>query len=134
MAGENPGGCPPKFRGKRGPERSARRLAAEAAGLSRHQLRTALSIGAIPLERFEELVEGENPPTVTALAEMGRAISSGWRGQPAEHPRAMEVKALARRVARLVRLRASPDRLSAECTAIAQELVALSSPDTDMEI
>lgn len=51
--------------------RSPRWEAAKAAGLSRRQMITALRVSNIPDHIFEELVEGNEPPIVTALARMG---------------------------------------------------------------
>jgi hypothetical protein len=51
---------------------SDRDLARIAAGLSRHQAKTAVSVSNVPRARFEREVEGDNPPSVTKLAEMGR--------------------------------------------------------------
>ena len=65
---ENPSGRPNKFRGKRGPERSAGRQAAEAAGMSRHQFYQAMKIAEIPDDEFDAMVESDSPPTITALA------------------------------------------------------------------
>jgi len=72
MSDENPSGRPDKFRGKRGPERSARRQAAEAAGMSRHQMHQALRLASIPADEFDRLIEGDDPPTLTELAARGR--------------------------------------------------------------
>ena len=43
------------------------RKAAEAAGLSRGQTWRALQVASIPEDDFEEMIESEEPPTVTAL-------------------------------------------------------------------
>ncbi len=51
--------------------RSPRWEAAKAAGLSRRQMITALRVSNIPDHIFEELVDGDEPPTVTALARVG---------------------------------------------------------------
>jgi hypothetical protein len=48
------------------------REAAEQAGLSRHQQVTAVRVANVPAEQFEKAVESDEPPTVTALAEMGK--------------------------------------------------------------
>ena len=49
----------------------------EATGLmSRHQIRQALAVAAIPREDFERMVESD-VPTVTELARVGRALSCG---------------------------------------------------------
>ena len=65
---ENPSGRPDKFRGKRGPEKSDRRKAAEAAGMSRHQMYQAMKVADIPEDDFERLIEDDDPPTLTELA------------------------------------------------------------------
>jgi hypothetical protein len=51
---------------------SPRQQAAHNAHLSERQRKTAMRINSIPRERFEALVESENPPTSTQLAEMGK--------------------------------------------------------------
>lgn len=50
----------------------SQRQAAAEAGLSRDQQVTAVRVANIPAEAFERAVESEKPPTVTALADMGR--------------------------------------------------------------
>jgi hypothetical protein len=45
---------------------------AEDAGLSLRQKRTALRVANVPEAEFEELIESEDPPTVTQLAEHGK--------------------------------------------------------------
>lgn len=62
---------PVRVHNKSGPQRSATRLAAEAAGMSRHQMYQAIRISSIDEAEFEHLVESENPPTITSLAEIG---------------------------------------------------------------
>src|SRR5579871_5999834 len=57
--------------GREGTLPISRKRAAKAAGLSEHQRKTALRVAAVPEETFEKAVEGENPPTVTQLAELG---------------------------------------------------------------
>jgi hypothetical protein len=59
---ENPGGRPPEF---------SRTQAAQDAGLSDHQRKTALRIANIPEPQFEDAVEGVKPPTITDLAARG---------------------------------------------------------------
>ena len=49
-----------------------RSQAATEAGLSKRQKDTALRVANIPKEEFEALVESDDPPTVTALAEIGK--------------------------------------------------------------
>jgi hypothetical protein len=49
----------------------SRAQAANDAGLSLHQKREALRMAKIPEAEFEEAIESDDPPTVTALAERG---------------------------------------------------------------
>jgi hypothetical protein len=59
-----------------------RREVAEAAGVSFGQQKTAVRVANIPAEQFEAAVESDKPPTVTALAEMGkqsRPLPEGFR-------------------------------------------------------
>ena len=49
-----------------------RQSAADAAGLSEHQRKTALRVANIPKKEFEELVESDDPPTIEQLAERGK--------------------------------------------------------------
>lgn len=49
-----------------------RKKALSEAGFSTYQQRTISRIGAIPEERFERLVESDDPPTLSKLAEIGR--------------------------------------------------------------
>lgn len=44
---------------------------AKEAGLSRDQTVTALRVNSVPRDQFEQMVESDNPPTVTELAELG---------------------------------------------------------------
>ena len=48
-----------------------RREAGANAGLSSNQVKTAVRVANVDGEVFEAAVEGENPPSVTALAEQG---------------------------------------------------------------
>lgn len=54
-----------------GPKVYTRKEAAEDAGLSERQQKTAVRVANIPEEDFEAKVESDSPPTVTALAEQG---------------------------------------------------------------
>jgi hypothetical protein len=45
--------------------------AARAAGISKRFKDTALRVASIPKELFEQLIESDNPPNVTALAALG---------------------------------------------------------------
>jgi len=46
--------------------------AADEAGLSEHQAKTAVRVANVPADEFEKAVESDSPPTVTKLAEMGK--------------------------------------------------------------
>jgi hypothetical protein len=59
-----------------------RREAASHAGLSERQKVTALRLAALPAPKFEALIEGDSPPTVTQLAELGRATRSAQAPTP----------------------------------------------------
>jgi len=50
----------------------SRTQAAEDAGMSDWQRKTALRVANVPRDEFEAAVESENPPTVTQLAEQGK--------------------------------------------------------------
>jgi hypothetical protein len=49
----------------------SRTKAAQEAGLSKRQEKTAVRVANVPEEEFEAQVESDSPPTVTALAEQG---------------------------------------------------------------
>ena len=49
----------------------SRKQAATAAGLSERQRKTALRVASVPEPQFIAVVESENPPTVSKLAEIG---------------------------------------------------------------
>jgi hypothetical protein len=67
----NPGGRPPNTREGALPSLT-REQAAEDAGLSEHQRKTALRVANVDPEVREALIESNNPPTITELAEMGK--------------------------------------------------------------
>ena len=89
---KNPSGRPDKFRGKRGPERSERRKIMEDAGMSRHQMYQAMQVASIPEDEFEQLVESQEPPSITELARIGR----GEQSKPKPSPRDAATKAIAK--------------------------------------
>ena len=60
------------FRGKRGPERGPVRKIAEAAGMSRDQMYSALALASMPEADFAALVEADTPPTLTELVRIAR--------------------------------------------------------------
>jgi hypothetical protein len=84
---ENLSGRLNKFRGKRGPERSAARQITEAAGMSRHQFYQARQIARIPEDEFERLIEGAEPPSITELARIGRGEQSKPKPPPVDAAR-----------------------------------------------
>lgn len=104
------GGCPPvDF------QAPTRKEAARDAGLSEHQQKTALRVAAVPEKEFKMLVEGDDPPTVTALAEIGKKarpiqdeplIKLG-RQHPVECEMATTVQDQVRALADLARLHAA---------------------------
>lgn len=49
----------------------SRKLAAQEAGLSTHQQKTALRVANVPKPQFESVVESDAPPTITRLAAIG---------------------------------------------------------------
>jgi hypothetical protein len=53
------------------PTRLTQRQAADAAGLSKDQEVTAVRVANVPAADFEAALEGDDPPTVTHLAELG---------------------------------------------------------------
>lgn len=57
--------------GGRTPIAQTRTSAAQEAGLSEWQQKTAVRVANVPAEQFEAVIESEKPPTVTKLAEIG---------------------------------------------------------------
>jgi hypothetical protein len=68
----DPGGRPAKTQDGAVPSLT-RAQAAEAAGLSERQRKTALRVASVPFEEFERIIESVSPPTITELAERGTA-------------------------------------------------------------
>ena len=58
------------------------RAAAKQAGMSKDQQVQAVRVARVPDEAFEAQVEGNEPPTVTALAEQGRKIAPKAEAPP----------------------------------------------------
>ena len=87
--------------------------AAESAGLSEHQRKTALRVASVPDDDFERQVESESPPTVTALAEQGKKplLNLGEKS-PADFRMATEAIASLRRFAEFARSH-DPSRVAA---------------------
>ena len=50
------------------------------AGLAEHQRKTALPVACVPDPDFEEAIEADEPPTITALAQHGRRAPNEWDG------------------------------------------------------
>lgn len=81
-----------------------RTQAAEQAGLSERQRKTALRVANVPEQDFNQSVESDNPPTVTTLAEMGKQskpkplVDLGGIN-PADYARATEAQGTLRRFA-----------------------------------
>ena len=48
-----------------------RKQAAAEAGMSHHQMHTALRVANVPAQDFEAQVESDKPPTLSALASQG---------------------------------------------------------------
>jgi hypothetical protein len=67
----NKGGRPRETQGGTSPSLT-RTQAARDAGLSDDQRKTALRVHNVPRDEFETAVDGDDPPTVTALAERGK--------------------------------------------------------------
>jgi hypothetical protein len=60
-------------RRKEGDRLSSQREVADAAGMSEHQQKQAVRVANVPTQEFERLIDSNDPPTVTALAEQGTA-------------------------------------------------------------
>lgn len=71
------------------------REAAEAAGLSKRQQVTAVRVANVPAEHFEKAVESDRPPTVTALAEMGKQSRPEPTAAPSPAPEPLPPSATA---------------------------------------
>jgi hypothetical protein len=75
--------------------------AAEQAGMSLHQQRTAVRVANVPADQFEQAVESAEPSTVTALAEMGKqsrpasATTSSPVPEPSPPPAATSLASVA---------------------------------------
>lgn len=54
---------------------TSQREAAEAAGMSERQEKTAVRVANVPEADFERAVESESPPTITKLSEQGKATA-----------------------------------------------------------
>jgi hypothetical protein len=84
-----------------GADTISRSQAARDAGLSRRQKVDALRVANVPASAFETVVESDNPPTVTALAQQGRRVSTAHlRGRdPKDFARATQGQGHVRRLA-----------------------------------
>lgn len=68
----------------------SRKQAADDAGLSERQRKTALRVANVPEHEFEKAIESDNPPTVTALAERGTNKSSSIVNPDAQFRRILD--------------------------------------------
>jgi hypothetical protein len=68
------------------PTKLTQREAAEQAGLSKDQQVTAVRVANVPAEQFDAAVESDKPPTVTALAEMGKQSRPAPAAGPSAAP------------------------------------------------
>jgi hypothetical protein len=62
------------------PKVVTRKGAASEAGLSPRQSKTALRVSNVPADEFDKAVEGDDPPTVTELAERGKQANTAHLG------------------------------------------------------
>jgi hypothetical protein len=67
---QSPGARTDRPRGSDSP-RSTQRRAAASAGMSKDQEKQAVRVANVPEQAFDAAIDGERPPTVAALAEMG---------------------------------------------------------------
>jgi len=109
-----------------------RKSAAEEAGLSERQAKTALRIAAIPAAEFEEAIEAPKPPTITELAERGTKP----RPQPAAAPKPAGPPAyLCGRTPdefnAAIHARGRVRDLAVQCGRVSAEAVAVTSTDTE---
>lgn len=72
--------------GRGTPTKLTQARAASNAGLSKDQQVQAVRVANIPKEEFEVLVESDDPPTVTALAERGKKTRGKQRTRHAPRP------------------------------------------------
>ncbi len=79
----------------------SRSQAAKDAGLSRDQKVQALRLANIPKDEFEGLIESDNPPTITQLAERGKKVDMLQGRSPKDFQLMMSV---ASRISALVKV------------------------------
>lgn len=88
--------------------------AAQQAGLTPYQAKTAVRVANIPTTMFERMVESEAPPTITALAKTGTqsrpAIDHGDR-DPRDFNKAMHFKGMLQDYSRELSAWSLPDLL-----------------------
>lgn len=82
----------------------SRKEAAQEAGLSEHQRKTALRLANVPQAEFDRAVESDTPPTVTRFAELGtqkkpKPLVDLGGIPPADFARATEAQGSLRRFA-----------------------------------
>jgi hypothetical protein len=95
------GGDPSLFNAQGGdPPSVTRTQAAKDAGLSNDERRTALRVAAVPAAQFEEQVESNNPPSITALAEQGKKAVDLGNIAPSDYKTATRVMGALREFAK----------------------------------
>ncbi len=95
------------------------RSAAEAAGMSKRQEVTAVRVANVPESEFEAAVESDSPPTITALAHIGRDSA------PPGFAKATHVIGTVRRFAQFCEENEPADVAGGVLPAEVEELVAL---------
>jgi len=70
-------GANQNIRDSDGPKVLTRKDAGHNAGLSDRQIKDAIRVANVPEESFEDQVESDDPPTVTALANQGKRPFNG---------------------------------------------------------
>ncbi|HXE02578.1 MAG TPA: hypothetical protein VN623_11585 [Hyphomicrobium sp.] len=71
-------------------KKQTRKDAAAGAGLSERQKKTALRVASVPGDVFESAVDSDSPPTVTALAEIGKSAQKSGDSAAREIAKAAE--------------------------------------------
>lgn len=99
------GGDPSLFIARDGADLSVTRTqAANDAGMSERQRKTALRVANVPEGAFDAQVESDNPPTVTALADQGKKNLVDLGGtDPSLYAKATQVGGQLRRIADMCR-------------------------------
>jgi len=94
-----------------------RTSAAQDAGLSERQRKTALQVATIPEDEFEEAIESDDPPTLTELAERG-TIKKSPSAVLLRAPREVDMVSSAMLLALLCHLKNIPTRMAMICAIV----------------